>query len=74
MVGGRGRLSEEVSAQHFFVLWLMVALPYPQDLQIALLPLVFQMPTLFVLPNYFFEVISNCNHDSGEKDRERMCG
>jgi hypothetical protein len=64
VVRGRGRLSEEVSAQHLFVLRLMVALPYPQDLQIALLPLVFQMPALFVLPNYFFEVIGNRNHDS----------
>jgi hypothetical protein len=31
------------------------------------------MPTLFVLPNYFFEVICHPNNDSRENDREGVC-
>ncbi len=32
------------------------------------------MPALFVLPNYLFEVICHCNHDSRENDGEGVRG
>ena len=31
------------------------------------------MPALFVLPSYFFEVISHCNHDPRENNGEGWC-